>query len=231
MLEVDARLFRWFYEGPLAHGHGWLMLMAALTVLGNGWSMLAILPFVGWRRTRRASAALLTVLLGTSLAVVLLKQWVRRPRPCTSLAGVHALVFAAPSDFSFPSGHAAGSFAFASFLAVLLLRRARIVERGRQVGRSRAPRESAVVVGCFALAAGVAVSRVALGVHFPSDVFAGALVGSLMGAAAATWWAGSARSLASPGSPTSPASLASPADESPQSHVSTEADSRWTELP
>jgi membrane-associated phospholipid phosphatase len=61
-----------------------------------------------------------------------------------------------PTSHSFPSGHAASSFAAATVIAVL------------------APR---LRVPAFVLAAGIAFSRVYNGVHWPSDVLVGAAVG------------------------------------------------------
>jgi undecaprenyl-diphosphatase len=66
---------------------------------------------------------------------------------------------------SFPSGHSAGAAAFLGAVALL-------------VSRGRMPHQRAVIVGAAAgLAAGVACSRVMLGVHWLSDVIAGLLFG------------------------------------------------------
>jgi undecaprenyl-diphosphatase len=92
-----------------------------------------------------------------------------------ALAGVHGL-FDAPSDPSFPSGHAAGAFAFAGFVAGLAL------------ARDRTPRRLALASGATALAIGIAASRVYLGCHFPGDVIGGALLGTGMGLAGARWY-------------------------------------------
>jgi undecaprenyl-diphosphatase len=62
----------------------------------------------------------------------------------------------APTDFSFPSGHATTSFAAAALIA------------------GAAPR---LAVPAFVLAAAVAFSRVYVGVHYPLDVAGGALLG------------------------------------------------------
>jgi membrane-associated phospholipid phosphatase len=66
---------------------------------------------------------------------------------------------------SFPSGHSAGAAAFLGAVALL-------------VSRGRTPHQRAVIIGAAAgLAAGVACSRVMLGVHWLSDVVAGLLFG------------------------------------------------------
>ncbi|MGZ4396964.1 MAG: phosphatase PAP2 family protein [Gaiellaceae bacterium] len=74
---------------------------------------------------------------------------------------VEALM-AVPSDSSFPSGHASSSFACAIALVWFVRRR-----------RVRA--------GQLLLAAAIAASRAYVGVHYPFDVLAGALLGSLIG--------------------------------------------------
>jgi membrane-associated phospholipid phosphatase len=94
-----------------------------------------------------------TYALNTALKLV-----VRRRRP--ELAGLPALT-GTPTGLSFPSAHASTSFAGA--LAYTRL------------GLPRAP--------LYALASGLAFSRVYLGVHYPSDLLAGAVLGTVVGVA------------------------------------------------
>lgn len=157
---------------------GWLAFLSTLTVIGGGWGGLAVVPLLVRERTRRSGTALTVALVVAATIVFLLKMLVRRKRPYLAVAGVRALVFEAPTDFSFPSGHAAGSFAFATFVACLLLRSP--ITGG---GWWRWGAAFALV----ALAAGVGLSRVALGVHYPGDVLAGATLGSVVGISGA-WW-------------------------------------------
>lgn len=171
MPELDAAIFRALHD-RLSTG-GWLVLMSSLTVLGSGWGGLLVVPLLARARTRRAGVALTVVLVVTAVLVFVLKAIVRRRRPYLALPDVHALVFEAPTDFSFPSGHAAGSFAFASFVVWILLR-SRVVGGGAW--------RHVVAVAILLLATGIALSRVALGVHFPGDVLVGALLGGTLGA-------------------------------------------------
>lgn len=110
------------------------------------------------RRSRWAAAALVgPVAVGLNYAV---KAGVRRERP--AIEG-HPPLARAPSKLSFPSAHATSSLAAATAL-------------GRVEPRARGP--------LFALAGGICLSRPYLGMHYPSDVLAGAALGLLIGALA-----------------------------------------------
>lgn len=148
--------------------------MCVLTAIGSGWGALLILPLFVSPRTRRFAASLTGVLGVTAVVVFVLKAIVQRKRPYLTVPGVRPLVFEAPTDFSFPSGHAAGSFAFATFVAVVLVRHA-IREPEKKKRR--------IVLSMIAMVAalGVAMSRCALAVHFPIDVFVGAMLGAAFG--------------------------------------------------
>jgi undecaprenyl-diphosphatase len=90
------------------------------------------------------------------------KHLISRPRPVLSHPVGHA------SSFSFPSGHAAGTAVLCASLLVLALPGC----------RRRAPWTAPAGVALAGVAiAAVATSRVLLGVHFPSDVLGGALLG------------------------------------------------------
>lgn len=178
MTELDVRVFRLLHE---ALSGGWLLPMAVLSVIGGGWGSLALVPMLAAARTRPMAKALAGVLAATAILVFVLKRLVARARPCACLPGMKALVFAPPTDASFPSGHAAGSFAFAVFVAIVLVRAA----------KGAPPGERALRFGGAAtlllLAFGVGLSRIALGVHFPGDVLAGAFLGALAASVGAHW--------------------------------------------
>jgi undecaprenyl-diphosphatase len=179
---LDERLFHLLYAAQ----HGALTsVAAAFSALGEGWIILGLLPLLFVKKHRADTAALLAVLAATAVLVAGLKLAVHRVRPCNALAGVSCLSGAAPHDYSFPSGHAAGSFAFATFLASLVLL--------SDEGRDRRAAQVAVVAVALVVAACIALSRVYLGVHFPFDVAAGSALGALLGLAGARLHVGARR--------------------------------------
>jgi undecaprenyl-diphosphatase len=135
-------------------------LFVVLTFIGGGWGLLALLPYAFRSGTRSAVFWLLACELTMNGTVSLLKLAFGRPRPCDSLGWCPAVVVNSPGGFSFPSGHAAGAFAFSIFIAVL---------------------RPNLAPYALVLAALVAFSRCILAVHYPTDVAAGAVVGTLLG--------------------------------------------------
>jgi undecaprenyl-diphosphatase len=87
-----------------------------------------------------------------------LKSLINRPRPPLRYPEPKTLV-PLPHDASFPSGHAATSFAAATMLLFAFPRLAPLL---------------------YVLAAAVAFSRVYVGVHYPLDVIGGAALGALI---------------------------------------------------
>jgi undecaprenyl-diphosphatase len=164
--DLDVRALLAMYGG--AHG-AWALPMLAATVVGEGWSALALVPLLVWSRTRRFATLLALGVAAQATLVWALKAAFGRVRPWIALD--LAAPLGAPHDPSFPSGHAAGSFCVAAFLALALP-----VAWSSARGRARV-----VVWLVVALAVLIALSRVYLGAHFPSDVVAGALLGTLIG--------------------------------------------------
>lgn len=169
MSGLDVRALLALYGGS----HGFLFApMLALTIVGGGWAALLLVPLLLHARTRAFAVALTLAVVTQALLVSAIKAVVGRARPWIAL-GLPA-PFGAPHDGSFPSGHAAGNFCVAAFLAVALP-----AVWPRAPARVRLLTAVAVVFASL-----VAASRVYLGAHFPSDVLAGAVLGALVGGAA-----------------------------------------------
>jgi len=118
--------------------------------------------------SRRAGSRGLAAIGFASFAASLVgKRLFPRRRPAAELLPVYRRMTRRPTSSSFPSGHSASAFAFAAAVAM----------ENRVAGAAVLP-----------LAAAVSYSRVHTGVHWPTDVAAGAAIG--VGAAYATrhWW-------------------------------------------
>lgn len=137
-------------------------VVKAFTSLGNAgllWIVLSIVMLV-WRPTRKAGilagCALIFSLLFTNLGLKLL---LTRPRPYTVVEGLIPLLTSGDPN-SFPSGHTSAAFSaglvWARTLPKAWMRRAAVIQ--------------AVLMG---------LSRLYVGVHYPSDVLSGALVGAV----------------------------------------------------
>jgi undecaprenyl-diphosphatase len=151
----------------IVHEHATARLtavMKALTMLGSSIVMtpLAILTLAlcYFRREFHALKTLAATFGGALLLELILKGAFHRPRP------VPFFDLPAPASFSFPSGHALFSFCFFAGLAVLLS--PRLASRKTKL---------ALWVMAIPLILGIGLSRIYLGVHYPSDVLAGYAAG------------------------------------------------------
>ena len=171
LLKVDVGLFRWINDSWSNAFFDWLMPVLS----GNRLFVPLLLLLVGiglvkgGRRMRVCLVmAALAAGLGDGLVSNTIKKAVDRPRPFVDLDNVQMRVGRGGSA-SMPSAHAANWFA-ASMVAFLFYRRS---------WRFMVPMASAV-----------ALSRVYNGVHYPSDVVAGAVLGA--GTAVASCWSAAA---------------------------------------
>ena len=143
---------------------GLTKLMIAFSFLGgDGLTAAAILSVIAFLRFRwlRAALWMVVTILGAVVLDLSLKYAFHRPRPIPFFVAV-------PHTYSFPSGHSLFSFCFYGVLAGLLAGRI-----GSRLGR--------VLIWTMAalLVAAIGLSRIYLGVHYPSDVIAGYLAAAL----------------------------------------------------
>lgn len=146
----------------VAEKPGWLRRFAKLLAhSGDSWFWILGLVIVGWLGTPYWRWRMITFGVGvlvTALLVMIVKFTVRRRRP----EGDWGDIYRSTDPHSFPSGHSARAFMLAS-LAVAM----------------GDPVWFAIVLAIWAPL--VALARVAMGVHYFSDVFVGAFFGIFMG--------------------------------------------------
>jgi undecaprenyl-diphosphatase len=157
---ADDDILRALYAG----GHPlWIALARGFTFLGSAWfaipASLSAIGLLLWIGRRRAAVAALLVIAVGRLLVEAQKYAIERLRPIDE---VHLVTVSTPS---FPSGHAANSMIVCLTLAILFF------------GRTRW-RHAAVAVALL-LSLAIGLSRIMLGVHWPTDVIGGWAFGLL----------------------------------------------------
>ena len=137
-------------------------IMVFITSLGNGgmiWIAATILLLIP-KKTRKVGIMSGVALLGSLIINNhIIKNIVQRPRPFVTFTDLRILI-PTPSEFSFPSGHTASSFAAAG------------------VFYSNLPKKFGVPA--VILAGLIGLSRLYVGVHYPTDVIAGIVMGILL---------------------------------------------------
>jgi undecaprenyl-diphosphatase len=159
---LDERLLRWIGDTlrvPILND-----AVCYYTHLGDAGLLfiaLAVLMLCFAKTRRAGGTALAAMALGMVVTNMTIKPLISRDRPWVVMEGFETLARSADQN-SFPSGHTCAAFAFAiAVCTVLPWRWAKI---------------TAVLVAVL-----MGFSRLYVGVHFPSDVLAGAVIGSLCG--------------------------------------------------
>lgn len=137
------------------------MLARTISLSGDGWMYAVICAALYLHGHPNAALLFTTLLLAYALEVpiyLVLKNTLKRQRPHQRLK--ICAVIKASDKFSFPSGHTAAAFVFATVTSVIMPDAAWLV---------------------FAWASAIGLSRVALGVHYPTDIVAGAVLGGSLG--------------------------------------------------
>lgn len=135
-------------------------IMVLITSLGNGgliWIIIGGILLLNKKYRKIGAMLIVSLILTTILGEGILKHIVQRLRPSNDILSQNMLI-SKPLSYSFPSGHTASAFAAAGILAIYFKKYA---------------------VFFFTLAALIAFSRLYLYVHYPTDVFAGMVLGLL----------------------------------------------------
>lgn len=161
--ELDGSILLWIQEN--IRSDLLTPIVKAITYLGNGGALMiaAALALMLIPKTRRlgflcAAALMVNVVINN----LILKNVIARTRPYEVVEGLR-LIIGRQSDFSFPSGHTTAGFTMASVI---------FSETRRRIG-----------IPVVILALLIGASRLYVGVHYPTDVLAGIISGTLIGAA------------------------------------------------
>lgn len=162
LYSIDVAVFR-FINGSFANPVT-DKFMPFITDVKNWYITYVLLWFLilfkgGRYRVGLSIAMLIVPALSDQLSSSLLKDLVARPRPCKVLENVHLLVGCTDS-YSFPSSHAVNNFTAAIFFGYFY------------------KNLKWIFIGVATL---MALSRVFVGVHYPSDIIGGALIGIILG--------------------------------------------------
>ena len=137
-------------------------IMLFFTYLGEEgiiWIIFGVIMMILPKYRKHGVKMALALLVMLCINNIILKPVIARPRPFVNDPSIlEQMIIHAPSSFSFPSGHTASSFAGACILA-------------------HANKKAAF--WAYPLAILIAFSRAYLQVHYPSDIIAGALLGTV----------------------------------------------------
>ncbi len=158
--EVDAELFE---EGNRDRGPGPDRFFTGVTELGSIWAASAAAGVLALSGRRRAAAEGFAAAGAAWLVGQGLKRVANRPRPYEANPEGTRVLIVPPHASSWPSSH---PMVLAAFTSVA----------GRELGLGATARTALAGLG-----ASVAVSRVYVGVHYPSDVVSGLLIGRAVG--------------------------------------------------
>ena len=150
--------FDWLYALQDIHNPALDTVMVFVSALGNAgifWIAVGLLLLITTRYRRGGAQMLVAMAVTFIIGNLILKNLVARERPCWIDREVQ-LLMASPSDYSFPSGHSMNGFAGSVSLLCI----------DKRIG-----------IPAVILAAVIAFSRLYLFMHFPTDVFAGIVIG------------------------------------------------------
>ncbi|MDN4502170.1 phosphatase PAP2 family protein [Alteromonadaceae bacterium BrNp21-10] len=158
LTRTDTQLFYWLFNKTNNRNSSWIRFVSKT---GDGYLYLFAGLTLFLFEPQHGAIFLYSALLAYSLELplyVILKKSFKRQRPCDLFINFKAHI--SPSDkFSLPSGHTAAAFLMASLLAHYY---------------------PSIALLVYAWAAIIGLSRILLGVHYPSDIVVGALLGKII---------------------------------------------------
>ncbi len=160
LLELDANILLWIQE--YVRNDLLTPFFTVITKLGDAgmvWILVSAALLLSKKTRKIGVMGFCALIFSVLLNNVCLKNLVARTRPFDAIEGLVPLV-RRPTDFSFPSGHAASSFCAAGVFVRKL------------------PRPAGGLL--FLLAILISISRLYVGVHYPSDVLVGVIDGLLL---------------------------------------------------
>ncbi|MGN0393835.1 MAG: phosphatase PAP2 family protein, partial [Coprococcus sp.] len=159
LYELDCNVLLWIQEHLRCDFL--TPVMKCITILGNAgiiWIAITIIMIIIPKYRKAGVASAIALILNLLVINIVIKNMVARIRPYEVIPGLELLI-EKQSDWSFPSGHTSASFATACSI---------LLAGHRNIG-----------IAALAFAVVMGFTRLYLGVHYPSDVLAGALLGFL----------------------------------------------------
>ncbi len=158
--QLDIRLFRRIYQ--FRENRYLRAFFRTVSFIGDGYFYFLFLIYMYFAETASFRRALYISLVAFGMDLPLyrlLKNSIRRIRPFNTYQEIENMVLP-PDEFSFPSGHTSAAFLVAMIVCHFF---------------------PSLCVVLFVYAFLVGLSRIYIGVHYPSDILAGALFGSVIG--------------------------------------------------
>jgi len=157
IFNFDAGILLWIQDNVrAAFATPVVNLITHLGDKGIFWILLTLALLI-FKKTRRIGlTCMISMIIGLAVTNIVIKNWVARIRPYELIEGLERII-EAQKDFSFPSGHSTNSFACAWVVFRMT--------------------EKKYGVPALVLAILIALSRLYVGVHYPTDVLAGAAIG------------------------------------------------------
>lgn len=132
-----------------------MIFFTKIADMGLIWIFIGFILIINKKYRKVGITAITALIINSILGEGLIKNIIQRSRPFTIINNINLLI-PAPTSYSFPSGHTSSSFACAIVIAYYLRK---------------------LLIPSISLAIIIAISRLYLQVHYPSDIIGGILLG------------------------------------------------------